>query len=214
MTTGELAFVHRFVPATEGSGTAGTLLLLHGTGGDENDLLPLGEMLIERAGMTMNILSPRGRVEENGMPRFFRRFGEGIFDEADLKFRAIELADFIRAAAKHYSFDHAKVIAVGYSNGANIAAGMMFLRPRALFAVALLHAMVPFIPEELPDLTGVAVLISSGRFDPIARPEETERLVALLKQTNARVTHHWQSGGHNLTASEVEQTARWLAQLN
>lgn len=212
----ESKFIHRYIPATPATDDTErrrTLLLLHGTGGDENDLLPLGRMLIERTGTAMNILSPRGRVEENGMPRFFRRIAEGIFDEEDLKFRATELADFIGVAADHYNFDHTKVVAIGYSNGANIAAGMMLLRPRALSAAALLHPMVPFVPEELLDLKGISVLISSGRFDPIARPENTERLVAVLKQTNADVTHQWQNGGHNLTALEIEQTSRWLAQL-
>jgi predicted esterase len=208
-------FIHRYIPATSAKDGAErrTLLLLHGTGGDENDLIPLGQMLIERAGAEMNILSPRGRVTENGMPRFFRRFAEGVFDEEDLKFRAGELADFIEAAAEEYEFDATKIIAVGYSNGANIAAAMLLLRPRTLTAAALLHPMMPFTPSEIPDLSHVSALVSAGRLDPIARAEEAEKLVAVLKQSKAEVTLNWQNGGHNLTGIEVEETGRWLAAL-
>ena len=211
----ESKFIHRYIPAAPAKDGAErrTLLLLHGTGGDENDLIPLGQMLIERMGSAMNILSPRGRVTENGMPRFFRRFAEGVFDEEDLKFRAGELADFLAAAAEGYEFDATKIIAIGYSNGANIAAAVMLLRPRTLAAAALLHPMLPFTPRLIPDLSSVSVLISAGRFDPIARPEEAEKLLAVLKESKAELTLNWQNGGHNLTGIEVEETARWLAGL-
>ena len=211
----ESKFIHRFIPAAPANDDAErrTLLLLHGTGGDENDLVQLGHMLIKQTGSAMNILSPRGRVTENGMPRFFLRFAEGVFDEEDLKFRAGELADFIEVAAEEYEFDATKIIAIGYSNGANIAAAMMLLRPHMLAAAALLHPMMPFTPTEIPDLSHVSALVSAGRFDPIARPEEAEKLVAVLKQSKAEVTLNWQNGGHNLTGIEVEETGRWLTAL-
>ncbi len=202
----ELNFVHRFVPAPSFA-SADTLLLLHGTGGDENDLLPLGMLLAPNA----NLLSPRGKVSENGMPRFFRRLAEGVFDIPDLIARAHELADFIQTASETYGFDAGRVSAVGFSNGANIAAALLLLHPGILKDAVLLHAMVPLVPESLPDLIGTRVFLGAGRQDPMASPAETERLAALLRDSGADVTVHWQPGGHALTREEAQAAAEWLA---
>ena len=202
----ELKFVHRFVPAPSFA-SADTLLLLHGTGGDESDLLPLGMLLAPNA----NLLSPRGKVSENGMPRFFRRLAEGVFDIPDLIARAHELADFIQTASETYGFDAGRVSAVGFSNGANIAAALLLLHPGILKDAVLLHAMVPLVPESLPDLIGTRVFLGAGRQDPMASPAETERLAALLRDSGADVTVHWQPGGHALTREEAQAAAEWLA---
>jgi predicted esterase len=197
---------HVYVPAKTGA-SARTLLLLHGTGGDENDLLSLGASLDGAA----NLLSPRGQILENGMPRFFRRLSMGVFDVEDLKFRTAELAEFVIAAASEYGFDPGPVIAAGYSNGANIAASLMLLRPGVLAGGILLRPMVPLIPETAPDLRKVGVFLAAGRRDPIVRPQETERLAALFKQYGADVSLHWSEQGHELSAAEIEQARRWLA---
>jgi predicted esterase len=182
------------------------LLLLHGTGGSENDLLDLGHSLLPEAAL----LSPRGKILENGMPRFFRRLAEGVFDEEDLIHRTHELADFIETAAKRYAFDPRKVIAVGYSNGANIAASTLLLRPEALRAAVLLRAMTPLIPEELPDLTGISVFLASGRNDPIVPTASVEHLAALLRKAKAEVSLQWSAGGHQLTAQEIDAAREWM----
>ena len=197
-----LQFRHKFVPGR----SARTLLLLHGTGGDETDLLSLGQALDPDAAL----LSPRGQVLENGMPRFFRRLAEGVFDEEDVKRRAYELADFIDDAAGLYQFDQSKLIAVGYSNGANIASAILFLRPGTFRGAALLRAMVPFVPAQLPDLCGSPVLISSGEHDPIIPLENPERLAALLTRAGAEVRRHVEAAGHNLTPETLATTRRWL----
>ena len=207
MTEASLGFKHQFVPAK--SESFPTLLLLHGTGADENDLLPLGQTL----GPGSALLSPRGKVLENGMPRFFRRLAMGVFDEQDLRFRTQELAEFVRAAADRYGFDLGNVIALGYSNGANIAGSMLLLYPEALRAALLLSPMLPLKPEQLPDLTSVAVFVAAGRADPIVGPENTKQLVSLLEQAGANVTQHWHQGGHELTQSVIEAAQHWLTRL-
>ncbi len=205
MTTApDLGFHHRFVPAQEPDQP--TLLLLHGTGGDENDLLPLGELLAPSAAL----LSPRGKVLEGGMARFFRRLAEGVFDQEDLRLRTHELADFVAAAAEVYGFDPRRVIAAGFSNGANIAASMLLLRPEVLAGAALFSPMVPFVPEQYPDLAARPVFIGAGRLDPLVPPDQAERLAELLKRANADVTLSWQPGGHTLTPTEVRDAAAWL----
>src|SRR5438093_4095070 len=132
-------FIHQLVPGN----SKRTLLLLHGTGGNERDLIPLGHDLDPNA----SLLSPRGKVLENGMPRFFRRLAEGVFDLEDLQKRTHELADFVVSAAEHYKIDIKHIVAVGYSNGANIAASILLLRPEVLSAAVLFRAMVPLVPE-------------------------------------------------------------------
>ena len=197
-----LDFVHEFVPGS----SRRTLLLLHGTGGNERDLIFLGRELDPTAAF----LSPRGKVLENGMPRFFRRLAEGIFDEEDLKRRTHELADFVGAAAKHYEFAADQVVAVGYSNGANIAASLLLLRPETLRAAILFRAMVPLVPEKLPDLSLLRVWIGAGNQDPIIPTSETQRLVELLRAAGADVTIRFFDAGHNLTNDEIEIARDWL----
>jgi predicted esterase len=204
-----LSFQHVYQPPTAERSDSPTLLVLHGTGGSEMDLLPLARTLAPQAG----VLSPRGKVVERGMPRFFRRLSEGVFDEEDLTFRTGELADFIAAAAVHYNFEARRVVAAGFSNGANIATSLLLLRPEALGAAVLFRAMVPLVPLEMPHHAGTPVLISNGRLDPMVSPAETERLAALLAQTGATVTVKWQPGGHELTPNDVREAKRWLDSL-
>jgi len=181
-----------------------TLLLLHGTGGNELDLLPLAGMIDDEA----SVLSVRGNVLENGMPRFFRRLAEGVFDEEDLVFRTQELNEFLDGAALKYEFDRNNIIAIGYSNGANIAASLLFHYQHALKAAILHHPMVPR-RIELPDLTGTKVFIAAGTNDPICSPLESNELQALLQDANASVELHWENRGHQLTREEVEEAAKW-----
>jgi predicted esterase len=199
-----LGFEHVYTPPRHGD--VRTLLLLHGTGGNERDLLPVARMLASDAG----VLSPRGKVLERGMPRFFRRLAEGVFDIDDLKFRTGELADFIAAAAAHYGFDPRFVITAGFSNGANIAGSLLLLRPGTLGAAILFRAMVPLVPESMPALADTPVLISNGRQDPLVDPAETERLASLLQDAGAAVTIAWQPGGHELTPNDIAVAREWL----
>jgi len=195
-------FIHKFVPGTSGR----TLVLLHGTGGTESDLLGLGRALDPDAAL----LSLRGKVLENGMPRFFRRLAEGVFDEEDLIFRAHELADFVHVAAEYYVFAQNKAIAVGYSNGANIAGGILLLRPETFQGAALLRPMVPLIPENLPELKGAPVLVAAGNHDPVVPVENARELVALLRRSGADVTAFFENASHGLTETTVATTQRWL----
>ncbi len=197
-----LDFAHEFVPGS----SKRTLLLLHGTGGNEHDLVPLGREIDPTAA----ILSPRGKVLENGMPRFFRRLAEGIFDEEDLKRRTHELADFVGAAAKHYELAPDQIVVIGYSNGANIAASLLLLRPETLRAAILFRAMVPLVPEKLPDLSSARVWIGAGNRDPIIPTSETQRLVELLRGAGADVTIRFFDADHNLTNNEIEIARDWL----
>ncbi|CAM3880463.1 alpha/beta hydrolase [Mesobacillus thioparans] len=185
--------------------TKPTLLMLHGTGGNELDLLPLAGMIDDEA----SVLSVRGNVLENGMPRFFKRLAEGVFDEEDLIFRTKELNEFLDEAAEKYGFDRNNVIAVGYSNGANIAASLMFHYQNALKGAILHHPMVPRRGIELPDLTGTPVFIAAGTNDPICPPSESEELKSLLEKAGADVELHWENRGHQLTREEVEAAAQW-----
>ncbi len=202
MTTPD--FLHRFEPAAEGPGDA-TLLLLHGTGGNENDLLPLGRAISPRAAL----LSPRGKVLEHGMPRFFRRLAEGVFDHDDLVARSNELADFVGVAAKRYGFDAKRVVAVGFSNGANIAGAIMLLRPEVLAGAILLRPMVPFVPEALPALAGRRVLVAAGKSDPVVPARQSEILADMLKSAGAEVTLHWSPGAHGLDRSDLVAASEW-----
>lgn len=186
-----------------------TLLLLHGTGGNELDLLPLAGMIDDEA----SVLSVRGNVLENSMPRFFRRLAEGVFDIEDLIFRTKELNDFLDEASEKYGFDRNNVIAVGYSNGANIAASLMFHYQNALKGAILHHPMVPRRGIDLPDLAGTPVFIAAGTNDPICPPAESEELQALLEKANAKVEMHWENRGHQLTLQEVEAAAQWYKSL-
>jgi phospholipase/carboxylesterase len=199
-----LAFVHRFVPAP--SPAAPTILALHGTGGNEDDLVPLAAAMAPGAA----ILSPRGPVLEHGMPRFFRRLAEGVFDLEDLHRRTADLAAFVAAAAREYRFDPTRVYAVGYSNGANIAASLLLSTPGVLAGAVLLRAMVPFEPAEVRPLGGVPVLLSAGRRDPIVPQALTSRLADLLRLAGADVTLWWEETGHGLGRAEVDRAGAWL----
>ncbi len=198
-------FIHEFVLGS----SSRTLLLLHGTGGNERDLIPLGRELDPNAAL----VSPRGKVLENGMPRFFRRLAEGVFDLEDLKYRTHELADFLAAAAQHYGFASDNVVAVGYSNGANIAASMLLVRPEILSAAILFRAMVPFVPETQPNLSAVRVWIGAGTDDPIIPTSETKRLAELLRKAGADVTIRHFPAGHALIPDDVEAARDWLTVL-
>jgi phospholipase/carboxylesterase len=202
----DLDFVHRFVPGALAS--APTILTLHGTGGDENDLVPLARMIDSDSA----ILSPRGRVLENGNPRFFRRLAEGVFDQEDLRAQTLALGQFVDAAAAQYHFTRARVIALGYSNGANIAASLLLTTPGVLMGAILLRPMLPFEPATHPDLHGIPILISAGRRDPIVPRRLTERLAEVLAHGGATVTTLWQDTGHALSPGELEQVSAWWRQ--
>ena len=186
-----------------------TFLLLHGTGGNELDLLSLAGMIDDEA----NVLSVRGNVSENGMPRFFRRLAEGVFDEEDLVFRTNELNQFLDETSEKYEFDRNNILAIGYSNGANIAASLLFHHQNALKGAILHHPMVPRRGIELPDLTGKSIFIAAGTNDPICSPEESTELQSLFEQANAKVELHWENRGHQLTGEEVRAAGQWYQNL-
>lgn len=190
------------------SADAPTLLLLHGTGGNEQDLLPLADMISPGS----NVLGVRGNVSENGMPRFFRRLAEGVFDVEDLIQRTQDLKEFIDYAAEKYGFDRKRVVAVGYSNGANIAASLLFHYSDALQGAVLHHPMVPLRDKKLPDLSGVPVFIAAGKRDMMCPPQESEDLTSHLSEAGADVLLHWEQGGHQLSRTEVEAAAIWFKQ--
>ena len=185
-----------------------TLLLLHGTGGNEDDLIQVGQMISPSA----SLLSPRGKVLENGMPRFFKRLAEGVFDLEDLKFRTSELADFVKEASSMYGFDLNKTIAVGFSNGANIAASLLLSYPGTLMGAILFRAMVPFIPNSPLNLSDKKVLLSAGVYDPIVSESQTQSLYNILKKSRTNVTLKWQQSGHNLTESDILDAKEWLSE--
>jgi len=185
-----------------------TLLLLHGTGGNEDDLIQVGQMISPSA----SLLSPRGKVLENGMPRFFKRLAEGVFDLEDLKFRTRELADFVKDTSSIYGFDLNKTIAVGFSNGANIAASLLLSYPGTLMGAILFRAMVPFIPNSPLDLSDKKVLLSAGVYDPIVSESQTQSLYNILKKSRTNVTLKWQQSGHNLTESDILDAKEWLSE--
>ena len=197
-------FVHRYLPSANPE--AITLLMLHGTGGNEQSLLALGSQLAPGAAL----LSPRGKVLEGDSPRFFRRMAEGVFDLEDLIYRTHELADWIEAACIDYRIARQSLVAVGYSNGANIAASIMLLRPDVLRRAVLLRPMVPLQPDQAPDLTGTEVLISAGRSDPLVPLQESERLAWLLQDFGAQVTLQRQLADHRLTNPDLSAAHDWI----
>ena len=202
----DLGFTHIFVPAEER--TSPTLLLLHGTGGDEKDLLPLGRELWPGAAL----LSVRGKVLENGMPRFFRRFAEGVFDVDELKARTNELAQFIDSAAEHYGLSKRHVVAVGYSNGANIAASLILLHPHYPAAGVLFRAQLPFTPDLVQDFNELSVFIAAGIRDQIVPRDQTEQLAAILKSGGADISVFWHRGGHELGDDDIAAAKAWFSE--
>jgi phospholipase/carboxylesterase len=207
----QLGFVHKFIPSEDSKDKNSlTLLLLHGTGGDETDLIPIARMLeITNA----SILSPRGNVIENGMPRYFRRLSEGIFDIEDLKFRTNELAEFVQNASKTYALNLNRIVAIGYSNGANIAASVLLLRPEILSNAILFRPMIPLVPNTLPNLSSKRILISAGLHDPIVASYQTTDLFDLLEKVGAKVSIQWQNSGHELTQRDIVAARKWLSLL-
>ncbi|BBB96209.1 MULTISPECIES: alpha/beta hydrolase [Bradyrhizobium] len=197
-------FTYRFEPG--GRTGVPPLLLLHGTGGDENDLLQLGAMISPGS----PLLSPRGRVLENGMPRFFRRLAEGVFDEEDVRHRALELGEFVQDA--RYRYGIGSPLAVGYSNGANIAAALLLMRPRVLSGAILLRAMVPLTDPPAADLDGKPVLILSGRQDPIVPADNADALAAMLSTAGAKVDHRLLPAGHQLSQADITFARAWVAE--
>lgn len=199
-----LSYQHIFEPGTDPA--APPLLLLHGTGGDEHDLLTTGRSLSPGSAL----LSPRGDVNEHGQLRFFRRLAEGVFDFADVDRRTRALADFVAEAAARYGFDASRLTALGFSNGANIAASMLLLRPESLASAILLRPMVVLDPPQLPALTGKRLLISSGTADPIVPLDHPPRLADIFRRAGANVTLHTYAAGHGLGPPDFAATRRWL----
>jgi phospholipase/carboxylesterase len=203
-----LNFIHRFIPSSNNPEKEyPTLLLLHGTGGSEDDLIQIGKMISPHS----SLLSPRGKVLEHGMPRFFRRLAEGVFDIKDLKFRTQELAKFVHDASSKYSFDLNKTVAIGFSNGANIAASLLLLNPETINGAILFRAMKPFNPDNLPDLSNKQVLLSAGLIDPIVSKSQIEGLFNLLQKSGANVTMKWQQSGHNINNKDISDAKEWLS---
>ncbi len=214
--SGDLGFEHVFEPGrTEEAGARGdpadtdpgyTALLLHGTGADQHDLVPLGRTLAPGH----PILSPLGKVREGGMPRWFARHEEGVFDEQDLRRRAGELGRFLAKAEQVYDLAPARYVAIGFSNGANIAGGLLLLHPDVLRGAVLLRPMVPLVPDQRPDLSGVPIYIAAGRRDPLIPAAQVDELADMLDRAGAEVTLRWSDGGHGLAQEEIGPIQAWL----
>ncbi len=181
-----------------------TLVMLHGTGGDEREMFALGQSLRAEG---MALLAPRGKEPERGMNRWFRRKAEGVFDLENLAMRADELADFVIETVP------GRRIAVGFSNGANVAAAILLQRPDVFSAAILLAPMVPFEPSEPPDLMGVRVHLDCGESDPMVPRENAARLAAMLSKAGARVSVRWHFGGHALDAEGLEEAKKVIESL-
>lgn len=198
-------FIHRFERGT----LAQTVLALHGTGGTEGDLVPLAQSLFPGA----SVLSPRGRVSGRGANRFFKRFVEGVFDLEDLHLQTDALANFVAQSSQQYGFDARDVWALGYSNGANIAASLLLQRPETLAGAVLLRAMTPFVPDPMPGLNGRRIFLASGRFDPLVPLADAENLVRLLRESGADVELRFQDAGHELAREELEAARAWIGSV-
>jgi phospholipase/carboxylesterase len=197
---------HIYIAPETADSQSKTLILLHGTGGNEHDLVPLAQRMIPGCG----ILGIRGNVSENGMARYFRRLSEGVFDVVDLQKRAVELATFIREASGKYGIDLSEACAIGYSNGANIATAMHFLEPGLLTKSIHFRPMVPLVPETAPDLSGTRVLLTFGSFDPLMPTGEEDRLTGLFEQYGSSVTSHTEQTGHQLVGGDIDKAIAWL----
>lgn len=199
-----MSFLHWYEP-----GDDWTVLALHGTGGNERDLVPLAKSVAPGAA----VLSPLGKVREGGAPRWFRRFAEGVFDMEDLQARTHELADWLVTQYAERGIDPKRTVAVGYSNGASTAAALMVLRPEALSFGVLLRPSVPYLPDPMPDLTGAAALLVPGRHDRIVDPAQAERLAGVLQAAGARADLAVAEAGHELTRDDLESAAAWVSGL-
>ncbi len=195
-----------FLPSKEDSASAYTLLLLHGTGGGENDLIPIGRVF----GKKVNLLSIKGRVEENGLSRFFKRHSEGVFDIDDLKFRTNELYDFIYSASESFGINEKKIIALGYSNGANLAGSLLLMHPEILAGAILIRPMIPFRPNFNVDLNNKPVLIAAGRNDFTIPEGQSKEWADLLVKFNSKITLHFENAGHNLTQADINFAIEWF----
>jgi phospholipase/carboxylesterase len=199
--------IHKYIPGK--NPRKPTLLLLHGTGGNENDLLPVAQLIDPEA----NVLSVRGEVIEQGMPRFFRRIAPGVFDEEDLLYRTTQLHEFVDRASKQYEFDRDDVIAVGYSNGANIAASMVLHIPQSLKGAILMHPMLPRKVSDIPDLSNMHILITAGNNDPIVPKTSTEELYQALHRQQAEISLAWFRFGHKISSDEMQIIIKWYQSL-
>jgi phospholipase/carboxylesterase len=200
----DLGFIHNFIPSNKPDGRI--LLLLHGTGGNEDDLLTIGQLIDPRA----TVLAPRGKVLEAGMPRFFRRFAEGVFDIEDLKFRSKELADFVEKASEKYGFNCHSITAVGYSNGANITASLLLLHPRVIQNAIMFRVMLPLAPQTTPNLSGKSVFMSCGRFDSFIPQDKSIELKVTLEKAGAEVVLNWEDSTHSLVQQEIDKARDWF----
>lgn len=198
-------YTYAYVPGAASSKRV--LVMLHGTGGNEDDLLGIGALLDANA----HLLSPRGNVLENGMPRFFRRFGEGKFDTEDVIRRSQELADFLHEAIARYNLEGLEIVVVGYSNGANIASAVLALHPGIIDKAILLRPMLTLVPEKITPSPSTAVLILSGTSDPIVQRESVTELAEQLTRSAVKVTHIWEEAGHQLTQQDVNHMKEWLS---
>jgi phospholipase/carboxylesterase len=203
----DAGFTHRLEPATNPAAPA--LLLLHGTGGDENTLLPLGRAIAPGAAL----LSPRGKVLEHGMASFFRRLEKGVVDQQDLEFRTTELRSFIASASQTFSLVTDRLVTVGVSNGAILAASLVLRHPDTCAGVILLRGMAPFMPEPVPDLRRKPILLLGGLDDPIVQTDEVADLANIFRSANAAVTLHWENAGHTLAQGDVLMAFDWLRQF-
>jgi phospholipase/carboxylesterase len=205
MTVALDSHIHLFRPGKDGDPR--TLLMLHGTGGDEAGFARLGPVLAPGAAL----LSVRGNVSEHGMNRFFRRRAEGVYDMEDLAFRTRALGAFVEAAVQHYEIDRDRLIGVGYSNGANILANLLFQNPSLVPAAVLMHPLIPFAPEDQPRLAGRRVLITAGEQDPICPPAMTRALHRYFERQHAAAELVFHSGGHELQQTELDAARRFVA---
>jgi phospholipase/carboxylesterase len=205
MTTALDSHMHLFRPGK--AGDLRTLLMLHGTGGDEVSFAQLGPILAPGAA----VVSVRGNVDEHGMSRFFRRVAEGVYDMADLAFRTRALEDFVGAVSQNYKINQDHLIGVGYSNGANILANLLFQDPLPLAAAVLMHPLIPFTPQDQPGLAGRRVLITAGERDPICPPAMTRALYDYFERQGTAVQLVFHSGGHELQESELGVVRRFVA---
>lgn len=200
MANNDLTRPHVFIKGT----SARTILVLHGTGADEHNILPLAKALDPKA----SVLSPRGMHLEAGMNRYFERYPDGTFNEQSIDLAVAELAEFIEVAAKEYGFDRANIFATGFSNGANTAAALMVRHPELLVGAALFGSTIPYAQVEKVDLTGKRIWLANGDYDSYAPVEVSERWVAKLADFGANVTWLRHPGGHQISQDQLHAISK------